>query len=236
MIACGMTPLSVARRPVAAKSSGIVPPSFQLPRLRPISSQTKRAACVGNALADLVEHEIERLHGSCPDLSRAMAWHHGRLSTGSQHEDVGCYIGAAVANTEFLGLCSEAVWPYEYGLEEPGLLAIVEASRNLVTFDELSYARDAYAQLALGKPVIFGTVVGKAFQSLKPGELYGALESERSGHAMVAVGYDERGVTVRNSWGADWCDGGYGLLSREYFESYAYDLHVVSACQAFVTL
>ncbi|MEB3293003.1 MAG: C1 family peptidase [Synechococcales bacterium] len=38
------------------------------------------------------------------------------------------------------------------------------------------------------------------------------------GHAMVAVGYDDskNAIKVRNSWGAEWGDRGYGWLPYEY--------------------
>ncbi len=35
------------------------------------------------------------------------------------------------------------------------------------------------------------------------------------GHAVIIVGYNENGFIFKNSWGADWCDGGYGYISYD---------------------
>lgn len=36
------------------------------------------------------------------------------------------------------------------------------------------------------------------------------------GHAVSIVGYDESGFLIKNSWGEDWGDGGYGWVSFDY--------------------
>ena len=36
-------------------------------------------------------------------------------------------------------------------------------------------------------------------------------------HAISIVGYDEEGFIIRNSWGTDFCDGGYTKLDAEDF-------------------
>ncbi len=56
-------------------------------------------------------------------------------------------------------------------------------------------------------------------------------ERVRGGHAVVAVGFDDRmkitnetsgskgtkgALLIRNSWGKDWGEGGYGWLPYEY--------------------
>lgn len=42
-------------------------------------------------------------------------------------------------------------------------------------------------------------------------------ETARGGHAVALVGYTrQRRFIVRNSWGTDWGDGGYGYASEEY--------------------
>jgi len=36
------------------------------------------------------------------------------------------------------------------------------------------------------------------------------------GHAVAIVGYDESGFLIKNSWGPEWADKGYGWVSFEY--------------------
>ena len=45
-------------------------------------------------------------------------------------------------------------------------------------------------------------------------------EKTLGGHAVMAVGCDDatKRVTVRNSWGADWCPAGYFTMSYSYLE------------------
>ena len=45
-------------------------------------------------------------------------------------------------------------------------------------------------------------------------------ETLHGGHAILAVAYDDTSerVTFRNTWGAEWGDGGCGTLPYEYFD------------------
>lgn len=51
-------------------------------------------------------------------------------------------------------------------------------------------------------------------QSLGPKEQYG-------GHAVLLVGYDDRGFLVKNSWGTHWGDGGYFRITYDYHRLFA---------------
>jgi hypothetical protein len=50
-------------------------------------------------------------------------------------------------------------------------------------------------------------------------------------HAVLAVGaLDEREqIVIKNSWGDDWGDSGYGYVSRRYIESYVLRAHILEA-------
>ena len=41
-------------------------------------------------------------------------------------------------------------------------------------------------------------------------------DTERGGHAVCLVGYTAHCFIVRNSWGADWGDGGFAYASDDY--------------------
>jgi len=49
------------------------------------------------------------------------------------------------------------------------------------------------------------------------------------GHTMLVCGYDDgaRYFIVKNSWGEEWGDRGYGYLSYDYFDIYAYGQFIV---------
>jgi C1A family cysteine protease len=78
-------------------------------------------------------------------------------------------------------------------------------------------------------PVIFGTQVFQQIMNVNSqGDIWAPTQGERpvGGHALMIVGYDDertcyntssRGAfLVRNSWGTEWGDGGYGWLPYEY--------------------
>ena len=47
------------------------------------------------------------------------------------------------------------------------------------------------------------------------------------GHAFAVVGYNEIGFVVQNSWGTEWGDGGFAILTYEDWLDSAYDAWVV---------
>jgi len=89
------------------------------------------------------------------------------------------------------------------------------------------------ALLAAGLPSMFGFSVFSSFTQAKiGGKIPYPSPGDKScgGHAVVAVGYDDKmkikntsdnkettgAFLIRNSWGTDWGDEGYGWLPYEY--------------------
>ena len=101
--------------------------------------------------------------------------------------------------------------------------------------DERLLAR-ARAALAAGIPVMFGLALFSSFGDGELGEIPmpGTSDTKVALHALVAAGYDDEktiarvdpatgrtqitggALRVRNSWGAEWGDGGYGWLPYDY--------------------
>jgi C1A family cysteine protease len=40
------------------------------------------------------------------------------------------------------------------------------------------------------------------------------------GHAVLVVGYEADALIIRNSWGGDWGENGYGYLPDAYVDAY----------------
>jgi hypothetical protein len=79
---------------------------------------------------------------------------------------------------------------------------------------------DIKGELARGRPVVFGMMVGQAFMSLRGTEIYDLPPKDaKGGHAMILVGYDDakQAFKVMNSWGSKWGDRGYGWISYRAF-------------------
>jgi hypothetical protein len=129
------------------------------------------------------------------------------------------------------GVCSERLWPYDPGAYQhrPPATAFTEAERHRIDeYHRLPVDEHALKVcLAEGFPVVFGTDIFRSFEAdghhgrirlPQPGE------ENLGGHAMLLVGYRERErvFIVRNSWGTDWGDQGYGYFPYDYLASEDY--------------
>ncbi len=68
------------------------------------------------------------------------------------------------------------------------------------------------AAIASGLPVPIGFTVRQSFENLnKNNSYYNPSRNERAlgGHEVTIVGYNEKTVTIENSWGANWGDSGF---------------------------
>jgi hypothetical protein len=79
------------------------------------------------------------------------------------------------------------------------------------------------AMLALKKVVVLGIAVTPAFEHLLAGEVLATHDADeiRGYHAICAVGYDNsrKAIRLMNSWGDQWCDGGFCWISYDLFAS-----------------
>ncbi len=93
----------------------------------------------------------------------------------------------------------------------------------------LHYSRVAHdidhikACLVSGYPFVFGfwayhSIDAKHVHKTGNIPLPKATEEQIGGHVVLAVGYDDaaRQLLIRNSWGPDWGDGGYGTMPYDY--------------------
>jgi C1A family cysteine protease len=126
-----------------------------------------------------------------------------------------------------LGAPHERLWPYDIAnfREKPAS----PVYRDGLLHQALLYRRVAQtphqlkACLAAGFPFVFGFAVYESFESAsvtRTGRVPtpGPREALLGGHAVLAVGYDDRaGVFfVRNSWGSAWGDRGYCTMPYAY--------------------
>ena len=124
------------------------------------------------------------------------------------------------------GVCSEKVWPYNIAAfaKKPGVTCYKEAAGHMISsYHRLNTVEEMRACLAEGYPFVFGFTVYDAFETAKvasSGVLNMPVAKERplGGHAVMAVGYDDKAkrFTVRNSWGAGWGKRGYFTIPYDY--------------------
>jgi len=214
----------------------------------PVEDQGQLGSCTANAGAGLVEYFQRRAYGKYLDLSRLFLYKTTRDLLGV-HGDTGAYLRSTMQALATFGAPPEVYWPYDtskFDVEPSAFLYTFGQDYKAEIYYRLDPPGTAATalvdvikqQLARQLPAMFGFTVyssysqsstnGGAFPYPTPGE------ARVGGHAIVACGYDDAknvtntlsgGVTtkgaflIRNSWGPDWGDGGYGWLPYKYIRT-----------------
>jgi len=201
-----------------------------------VEDQGDTNSCVANAVAGAYEYLVKRHWGDDSyDVSRLFIYYNARLVEDDDIEDEGSVIEHAIDSLCSHGACAEACWPFDEDAvnDEPDEDAYEEASRFLV--EDVSVVPtelDAWRRcLADGYPIIFGLQLYRSFDTHRRRGLVPVptrrevSREEHGGHAMLCVGYSDRDQVfiVRNSWGADWGDGGYCYIPYRYIISDKYN-------------
>lgn len=209
----------------------------------PVEDQGALGSCTANAGVGMVEYFERKAFGKHIDGSRLFLY---KATRTLMHEtgDTGAFLRTTMGALALFGVPPEEYWPYavEKFDDEPLTFCYAFAqnyqSLKYVRLDPANTpAKDVLAQiktdLAAGIPAMFGfTVYSSIRQADKDGKIPYPSKGERieGGHAIMAVGYDDRlkikndadgkqttgAFLIRNSWGEEWGDKGYGWLPYEY--------------------
>lgn len=219
------------RRPFRLTQSTLPAAVDLRPWMTKVEDQGALGSCTSNAIVGALEYLVRRETGTSIDLSRLFVYYNQRLWDDCVRDDAGAAIAVGVRVLARLGVPTEKSWPYDRNLfaVQPPEDVYREASRLRAT-DWWSVGLDPRAVrgcLAAGFPIVFGTRCTESFMHAPANGVVpmpGAGESAnwRHGrHALLLVGYDDARqlFVVRNSWGEDWGDRGYGYMP------YAWVLH-----------
>jgi C1A family cysteine protease len=198
---------------------------------REVYDQGQLGSCTGNSIAGAIEFDL--LKQKAPQAftpSRLFIYYNERAIEHTTGTDSGGQIRDGVKSVNALGAPPETFWPYSDKnpgpfSQKPSADAYEVASKHKST----SYERVARSLsqikgcLASGYPFVFGFSVYESFESAevaKTGDapMPSANEQLLGGHAVLAVGYDDKAqrFIVRNSWGPSWGKAGYFTLPYAY--------------------
>ena len=193
-----------------------------------IYDQGQLGSCTANAIGAAFEFGLLKQNKSRDFMpSRLFIYYNERVMEHSVNSDNGAMIRDGIKTVNKQGVCPEKHWPYDINrfADKPSPSCYAEALNHQV----LSYSRvsrnllQMKGCLADGYPFVLGFTVYESFESAtaaKTGRVNMPKknESQVGGHAVLAVGFDDktRRFIVRNSWGTSWGQKGYFTMPYDY--------------------
>ncbi len=210
----------------------------------PVEDQGQLGSCTANAAVGIVEYFERRAFDRHIDASRLFLY---KVTRNMLHStgDTGAFLRTTMGALVLFGVPPEEYWPYkitDFEKEPPAFCYAFAQNYQAITYyrlDSPGTSKDALltrikTNLAAGLPSMFGfTVYSSIDQAASTGKIPYPTRGERveGGHAVAAVGYDDKlkiknenrggpettgALLIRNSWGAGWGEKGYGWLPYDY--------------------
>jgi C1A family cysteine protease len=226
--------------------SGKLPASTDLRQwCSPVENQGMLGSCTANAGTGIIEYYERKTFGRHTDASRLFLYKVTR-NLMKQKGDTGAFLRTTIGAMVLFGVPPETYWPYtddedKFDIEPPAFCYAFAQNYQTIKYfrhdppgksaDDILFSLKTY--LSAGHPVIFGfTVYNSIEQAGATGKIPfpSSREKIEGGHAIVAVGYDDKlqienrsggvkttgALLIRNSWGEEWGEKGYGWLPYEY--------------------
>src|SRR5438876_7727154 len=199
-----------------------------------VYDQGEIGSCTANAIGGAVE--FDQMKQKLRDVfipSRLFIYYNERAMENTINDDSGAMIRDGIKSVAKQGVCAETMWPYDptpfpanrHLTKKPSFRCYKEALKH--TAVEYQRVPRNLSQmkgcLASGYPFVFGFTVYDSFESDEVAAngvvpMPSPRERVQGGHAVVAIGYDDRQsrFRVRNSWGKKWGMKGYFTMPYTY--------------------
>jgi len=195
----------------------------------PVYDQGQLGSCTANAIAGAIQFEQLKQKKKAFVPSRLFIYYNERSMEHSINSDSGAQIRDGIKSVNKLGVCAETLWPYSDD-EKQFLLKPSSACYKAALAEQVvSYMRVSQTLLQLkgclaaGYPFVFGFSVydnmyANSVATNGVVTLPGPNDKLEGGHAVMAVGYDDKTehFIIRNSWGTNWALKGYFTLPYSY--------------------
>jgi C1A family cysteine protease len=207
----------------------------------PVYNQGHLNACSAHAIAAALWWDLRKAGRGISPPSRLFIYYNERAREGVVSSNAMVSLRDGYKTVARNGVCSERRWPYSVRRyrHKPPTACYSEAERHrAIRYERLGQTlTQMHACLAEGYPFTVGLGVHETFRSrlVKRTGVVSLPDTGRDrylgGHAMLVVGYseDSRHFIVRNSYGPQWGDRGYGYFPYRYLldPDLAWDLWTV---------
>ncbi len=211
----------------------------------PIEDQGELGSCTANAGVGLLEYFERRAFGNFINASRLFLYKVTR-NLMHETGDTGAYLRTTMGALTLFGVPPEEFCQYnieDFDKEPDAFCYAFAHNYQAISYYRLDSPGTTTDELldrikknlVAGLPSMFGFTVYSSIDQAADngGEIPLPVQGERreGGHAIMAVGYDDSraienknnhgtatkgAIMIRNSWGTDWGDHGYGWLPYEY--------------------
>lgn len=197
----------------------------------PIENQQNIGSCVSNATVGLLEYFENHAFGRFIDASRLFHYKTTRNLMG-QKGDTGAFLRTGMQALATFGVLPEKYMPYDtskFDIEPTAFQYSFASNYQALEYFRIDTYKKTPAQtlesikncLRNSQPMIFGFTV---YSSISQADHTGVIpypkptDKVEGGHAVMCVGFDESAklLIIRNSWGTEWGDKGYGYLPYDY--------------------
>ncbi|MDQ3234542.1 MAG: C1 family peptidase [Pseudobdellovibrionaceae bacterium] len=161
--------------------------------------------------------------------SRLFVYYATRTLEGTKHSDSGATLRNTIKAIATWGYPPEDKWPYsieKFTVRPPEEVISLAAKERIKSYERLGRDLNQFREaINEGLPVIIGFSVYSSIDDRsvkktgfipvpKPGDM------RDGGHAVLVVGYDDTkaALIIRNSWGEEWGEEGFGYLPYRYIE------------------
>lgn len=226
--------------------TAILPESVDLRKwCSPVEDQGEIGSCTAHAGIGIVEYFEKRAFNKRLEGSRLFLYKTTR-NLMQETGDTGGWLRCTMGALTLCGVPEEKYWPYDtdnFDVEPDAFVYSIADNFEAVKYfchDPIganipcnTVLDSVKKYLEAGIPSMFGFW---GFPSFEKANVPGGIpypcsnESAQWGHAVVAVGYDDKlkiknlgcniettgALLIRNSWGKEWGDKGYGWLPYDY--------------------